>query len=130
MPVDRVAELWRMFAAERVALGLDRGALPMRRDVAFGADRAEALATFLARAAQRYRSYAANERTGYARPSAESIGPRLIHGTVQDCAGDVVALAKRVPLTTLIVRPHWTDMSRQELLAYLAQLGELVDALR
>jgi alkanesulfonate monooxygenase SsuD/methylene tetrahydromethanopterin reductase-like flavin-dependent oxidoreductase (luciferase family) len=130
LPVDRVAQLWELFTTERAVAGLEPGSLPMRRDISFGIDRADSLATFLERAGPRLLSYAANERTDYDAPSAETIGRRLIHGTVQDCVDDVLALGSRLPVTTLIVRPHWTDMTRPELLDYLAQLGEVVEAVR
>lgn len=125
VPIDRIAELWSVFCAERKAAGLGPGSLPIRRDVSFGRDRADALTVFLERAGERYRSYAANERSDYA-PSLESIAPLLVHGTVEDCVADVEAIAARLPAGPIIIRPHWTNMGEQELLAYLAQLGELV----
>jgi alkanesulfonate monooxygenase SsuD/methylene tetrahydromethanopterin reductase-like flavin-dependent oxidoreductase (luciferase family) len=128
MDLDRVVELWEIFCEARADAGLASDALPMRRDVSFGAGRADALALFLERAGARMQSYAANERSDYADASAAAVARRLIHGTVEDCAHSVRELAAIVPVTTLVVRPHWTDMDRRELLDYLAQLGELVDA--
>jgi hypothetical protein len=100
----------------------------MRRDVSFGTGKGEALELFLERAGARMSSYAANERADYADTSGAAVARRLIHGTVEDCACAIRELAAAVPVTTLVVRPHWPDMDRRELLDYLAQLGELVDA--
>ena len=127
--IDRVIELRALFEAERAAAGLDNGTLPMRRDLSFGRDRSEAMQTFLMRAAERYQSYAANERGDYASPSAETVAPRLIHGTVDDCLADIRAITAVLPATTLIVRPHWPGMTDRDLLGYLAQLGEVIAAL-
>jgi alkanesulfonate monooxygenase SsuD/methylene tetrahydromethanopterin reductase-like flavin-dependent oxidoreductase (luciferase family) len=125
VPVDRVQQLMEIFTEERRGAGLAVTSQPIRRDVAFGRDRAAALETFNERSAARYAVYAANERSDGVETPPES---RLIHGTVADCAAQIQALSAEVDVDPLIVRPSWPSMGKADVVSYIDQLGELVSA--
>ena len=129
---DDVERLLGVYVEERRRIGLPVGLQPIRRDVAFGTSRPDAFDGFLDRAKVRFEAYAANEhRAIETRGSVEeSLRAQLVYGTVDDCIEDVTALAARLPVDPLIVRPHWPGMSSDEVVAYIDRVGDLADGLR
>ena len=68
---------------------------------------------------------------------AEAMAPRdrpqlrnVRRGDDRLIAGVCSGIAHTLQVDPIIVRPHWAGMGERELLDYLVQLGELVDALR
>ncbi|MEV0595745.1 LLM class flavin-dependent oxidoreductase [Nonomuraea cavernae] len=134
--VDEVDALARVFAAERAALGLPLGRLPVRRELMIGGDRDDALRRFEAVARGKYEAYADRGMEALTQEQvrerfASTVADHVILGDAEECRRQVRELARRLPMGQLLVRPHWPGMSAADATAYLDEVGrEIVAPLR
>ncbi len=135
--VDEVTRWIDLFQAKRDELGLPRAErFPLRREVSIGRDRGDALATFERHAKSRYLAYSKHGRTWAGAPEeldrqfTDSVGSHLVAGTAAEVRDELLAIARALPVGPLILRPSWPDMSSDEVVAAIDQLGrEIVPAL-
>lgn len=126
--LETLAPLYRAYSEARA----DRGERPMgavmRRDLMVGRDRADAIERFAAMAQGRYVTYAQKglhslDEDKVTSDFADSIKETVLLGTPDDIAGDLQRINAEVPLEALVVRPQWPDMSADDVVAYLDELG-------
>jgi Coenzyme F420-dependent N5,N10-methylene tetrahydromethanopterin reductase and related flavin-dependent oxidoreductases len=138
-PQQNVADvdaLARVFAAERMTLGLPLHPLPVRRELMIGRDRDDALRRFAAVARGKYEAYADRGMRALSREQvrarfASTVRDHVILGDAEDCRDQVRDLASRIPMGPMLVRPHWPGMSADAAVAYLDAVGrEIVAPLR
>jgi len=133
---DEIVSLMELFAAERARLGKDVLPQPLRREIVVGADRADAHA----RAARMGRGWY-DEMVSISSPGFgpgqklatidDWVRAGFVTGTVEECVGEIRALAERVPVDPVITRAHWPGVSTEDAIAHIESLGrELVPALR
>lgn len=134
--LETLAPLYAAHSRVREATGLEVKPAVMRRDLMVGRDREDALSRFAAMAQGRYVTYAdkglhtlgdVDVRADF----AASIEDTAVLGNTADIADQMAAIDREVPLEALIIRPQWPDMSADDVVAYLDEVGrEVVPALR
>ena len=137
-PLEDVRRWVGLFQETRAAQGLPPAErFPMRRELAVGRDREDALRSFERSASGRYRAYAARGRA-WAGTEAElseaflaRVSDHLVAGSPAECVAELASIADAVPVGPVIFRPSWPDMTCAEVVAYLDELGrEVVPGLR
>jgi alkanesulfonate monooxygenase SsuD/methylene tetrahydromethanopterin reductase-like flavin-dependent oxidoreductase (luciferase family) len=137
-PLEDVRRWIGLFQETRAAHGLPPAdSFPIRRELAVGRDREDALRLFERSASGRYQAYAARERAWAGTEAelsaafAEQVADHLVAGSPEECVAELSAIAESVPVGPMIFRPSWPDMTSDEVVAYLDELGrEVVPALR
>ena len=137
-PLEDVGRWIGLFQETRAAHGLPPAErFPIRRELAVGRDREDALRVFERSASGRYRAYAVRERAWAGTEAelvdtfAERVADHLVAGSPEECVAELSAIAESLPVGPMIFRPSWPDMTCDEVVAYLDLLGrEVVPGLR
>ena len=127
--VDQVEDLIRIYVEERVASGLPLNKLPLRRELMIGRDFDDAVDRFAAVARIKYEAYA--ER-GMDLLSDEAVRDSFVStvedhvllGSADQVRGQITAIAERLPIGPLLIRPHWPGMDAEQTAAYLHHVGD------
>jgi alkanesulfonate monooxygenase SsuD/methylene tetrahydromethanopterin reductase-like flavin-dependent oxidoreductase (luciferase family) len=138
-PETRIPEMLRLFAVyedERDRLGRPQVRHPIRREIVPGRTTEEAFDRFESMAKNRLLAYAqralhtrdANELSARFRAAAAQ---EAFIGTPAECLAQISALAAVAPIDAIIIRAQWPDMTADEVVAYLDDLGkEIIPAVR
>jgi alkanesulfonate monooxygenase SsuD/methylene tetrahydromethanopterin reductase-like flavin-dependent oxidoreductase (luciferase family) len=138
-PETTVPELKRLLALyedERDRLGLPQGHHPLRREIVPGRTTEAAHARFEAMAKDRLIAYA--QRSLHTRDAGEiaahfrEVAAREVFlGTPAACVVQIAAMAAELPIDPVIVRAQWPDMTPDDVVAYLDDLGrDVIPAVR
>jgi alkanesulfonate monooxygenase SsuD/methylene tetrahydromethanopterin reductase-like flavin-dependent oxidoreductase (luciferase family) len=133
---DDLAERFGVFAAERERLQLPLNRSLLRREVFVGRDREDATATAMRMVRIWYEQMAAVGAREFdpQQVSAELLAMvehSFVVGSAAECAAELRALGERVPVSPIVVRANWPGIARDEILGYIASLGEeLIPSLR
>jgi alkanesulfonate monooxygenase SsuD/methylene tetrahydromethanopterin reductase-like flavin-dependent oxidoreductase (luciferase family) len=133
-PETKLPDLARLLAVyedERDRLGLPQARHPLRREIVPGRTWEQALARFEAMAKDRLIAYA--QRSLATRDEAEISASfrdvatkEAFVGTPDDCVAQIAAVAATAPIDPVIVRAQWPDMTADDVVAYLDDLGKTV----
>lgn len=131
--VDQVRDLVRVYARERRAHGLPLSPLPLRRELMIGEDVDDAVRRFAAVAREKYLAYAGRGMTLVADDKLRqdflaTVRDHVILGTARQCREQIRAIAARLPVGPLLVRPHWPGMDAASTVAYLEEVGREIVA--
>lgn len=139
-PETRTDDMHRMFgvyAAARHKHGRPPVARhPLRREIVPGATTEGAFRRFESMARDRLLAYAQREldtrdATALTERFRQVAAAEAIVGTPDDCLGQLRALAAQVPVDPVIVRAQWPDMTADDVVAYLDDLGrDIVPGMR
>jgi alkanesulfonate monooxygenase SsuD/methylene tetrahydromethanopterin reductase-like flavin-dependent oxidoreductase (luciferase family) len=136
LPHDEIEGRLRTYFRARIEAGLPLGRQPLRREIAIGRDREDALRHFRSMARDRYLGYAAQELATVPSDAlgdnfaATAIGHAIL-GSAAECVEQLRALAARLPVDPIIVRAHWPGMTTQDAVTVIDQIGrDLIPELR
>jgi alkanesulfonate monooxygenase SsuD/methylene tetrahydromethanopterin reductase-like flavin-dependent oxidoreductase (luciferase family) len=131
-----LVRLLRVYEAERDRLGLPVSVHPLRHEIVPGASLDDALERFERMAKTRLIAYArrslATRDAGALAADFRALAEKeAFLGTPAECVAQVAALAAVAPIDPIIVRAQWPDMTSDDVVSYLDQLGEhIIPALR
>lgn len=134
--IDQVADLVDIYVAERRALGLPLHRFPLRRELQVADSYDEALHDFAAVARGKYVSYAGQgmgllDRDRVEREFLENVADHVLLGTGAQVREQIAAIAGRLPVGPLLIRPHWPGMDAEQSARYLERVGrEVVEPLK
>jgi alkanesulfonate monooxygenase SsuD/methylene tetrahydromethanopterin reductase-like flavin-dependent oxidoreductase (luciferase family) len=137
-PETRVPEAIRLmgiYDSERERLGLPHVKHPLRKEIIPAKTADEAFARFESMARKRLLAYAqrsldtrdANEINAEFRSLAQK---EAVFGTPDECIAQIAEIAKVLPIDPIVVRAQWPDMSADDVVQYLDDLGQIVPAIR
>jgi alkanesulfonate monooxygenase SsuD/methylene tetrahydromethanopterin reductase-like flavin-dependent oxidoreductase (luciferase family) len=130
-PFWEARESYALFCAERAKRGLGPVAVPMRREIVIGRDRADALENYAARSRDRYLAYTQRGNDEYQRHGSSLdnfeawAAERAIFGSAAECVAAIEQLDAGM-FSPLIVRAAWPGQTGQQVIDYLDQLGREV----
>jgi alkanesulfonate monooxygenase SsuD/methylene tetrahydromethanopterin reductase-like flavin-dependent oxidoreductase (luciferase family) len=136
MPHEEIQVHLRTYFEARRKAGLPLSPQPLRREVAIGRDREDAVRRFQAMAQDRYLGYAAQDLTTV---PADAIGDNFeataighaVLGSAAECVDQLRALVTRLPVDPIIIRAQWPGMSAEDAVAVIEQIGrDLIPELR
>lgn len=134
--IDQVAELVRIYVEERRALNLPLHRFPLRRELQVADSYDQALHDFAAVARGKYVSYANSgmgllDRERVEREFLENVADHVLLGTGAQVREQITAIAQRLPVGPLLIRPHWPGMDAAQSASYLETVGrEVVEPLK
>jgi alkanesulfonate monooxygenase SsuD/methylene tetrahydromethanopterin reductase-like flavin-dependent oxidoreductase (luciferase family) len=120
------------FSAVRAERGLDPVAVPMRREIVVGGDRAAALEHYRDRSRDRYLAYTQRGNDEYQRHGSSLddfeawASERAIFGSGEDCVATLCERLDPARFSPLIVRSAWPGQSTEQVTEYLDELGRQV----
>lgn len=131
--IDQVADLVDIYVAERRALNLPLHRFPLRRELQVADSYDEALHDFAAVARGKYVSYASQgmgllDQERVEREFLENVADHVLLGTGEQVREQITAIAQRLPVGPLLIRPHWPGMDAQQSARYLERVGREVVA--
>jgi alkanesulfonate monooxygenase SsuD/methylene tetrahydromethanopterin reductase-like flavin-dependent oxidoreductase (luciferase family) len=138
-PETKIAEMIRLLSIyedERTRLGLDQVRHPLRREIIPAATTEAAYQRFEFMAKNRLLAYANRQ---LATRNAEEISAQFravaakeaFIGTPEECIEQISDLAALIPIDPILVRAQWPDMSADQVVDYLDDLGkQIVPAVR
>lgn len=131
--IDQVADLVDIYVAERRALNLPLHRFPLRRELQVADSYDEALHDFAAVARGKYVSYASQgmgllDQERVEREFLENVADHVLLGTGEQVREQITAIAQRLPVGPLLIRPHWPGMDAQQSASYLERVGREVVA--
>ncbi|MXP24255.1 LLM class flavin-dependent oxidoreductase [Gordonia sp. HNM0687] len=131
--VDEVAQLVQIYVEERQARGLPLTPFPLRRELQVADSYDEALRDFAAVARGKYVSYASQgmgllDQERVEREFLANIADHVLLGTGAQVRDQITAIAGRLPIGPLLIRPHWPGMDAEQSALYLERVGREVVA--
>ena len=138
-PETKLPDLVRLLSVyedERDRLGRPQARHPLRREIVPGRTTDEAYARFEAMAKDRLiayaqRSLATRNEAEIAASFREVAAKEAFVGTPAQCVAQIAALAEVLPIDPVIVRAQWPDMTADQVVAYLDDLGkDVIPAVR
>jgi alkanesulfonate monooxygenase SsuD/methylene tetrahydromethanopterin reductase-like flavin-dependent oxidoreductase (luciferase family) len=138
-PETKLPDLVRLLSVyedERDRLGRPQACHPLRREIVPGRTTDEAYARFEAMAKDRLiayaqRSLATRDEAEIAASFREVAAKEAFVGTPAQCVAQIAALARVLPIDPVIVRAQWPDMTADDVVAYLDDLGkDVIPAVR
>jgi alkanesulfonate monooxygenase SsuD/methylene tetrahydromethanopterin reductase-like flavin-dependent oxidoreductase (luciferase family) len=138
-PETKLPDLVRLLSVyedERDRLGRPQSRHPLRREIVPGRTTDEAYARFEAMAKDRLiayaqRSLATRDEAQIAASFREVAAKEAFVGTPAQCVAQIAALAEVLPIDPVIVRAQWPDMTADDVVAYLDDLGkDVIPAVR
>lgn len=127
MSVGEAGRALGWYYRERDGLEKPRYEQPIRREIMLGSDRDDAHERFHRRTAERFASYARQERAslpGGMAPGDEASTALL--GSANQVCEELTRLAEALPVDPVIVRAQWPGMGGDDVDRYLRDLGRLV----
>jgi alkanesulfonate monooxygenase SsuD/methylene tetrahydromethanopterin reductase-like flavin-dependent oxidoreductase (luciferase family) len=126
--VETLEHQLELFFAERAKRGLPREHQPLRRNVQVAEDRRSAGREFARVAQGRYMAYAQRDLDVYALDELQqdflaTVGDHAVLGSGEEVAAELIAIARRIPVDPIIVKPGWPTLEPEEVVAQIDRLG-------
>jgi alkanesulfonate monooxygenase SsuD/methylene tetrahydromethanopterin reductase-like flavin-dependent oxidoreductase (luciferase family) len=133
-PETKIPEMVRLLSIyedERELLGRPQVRHPLRREIIPAPTTEQAYARFEAMAKQRLMAYAqrqlATRDAGEIASDFRALAQKeAFIGTPSECLEQIAGLASIIPIDPILVRAQWPDMSGDDVVAYLDDLGKQI----